>query len=160
MKMPQCSPRRAALAVEAAIVWPALLFLLLTFIVGGTGVFRYEQVACQAREAARWACVRGSDYQLDTNQSSPTQQQIITQTVVPMAVGMDVSQLSVQIQWINQGTGAIQDWDSASKAVKSLNSSGVYVSDSVRVTVSYTWSPGMLVGPMVLRSVCEMPMSH
>ena len=52
-------------------------------IVGGLGVFHYQQTACLAQEAARWASVRGGDYQKDTDQASPTTQQILQQVTEP-----------------------------------------------------------------------------
>jgi Flp pilus assembly protein TadG len=146
--------------VEAAIVFPVLLFLLLGLILGGMGVFRYQQVACLAQEAARYACVRGGDYQDDNNQDSPSQDQILQQAVLPMAVGMDPGSLSLHVQWIDQGTSTVQDWDAASKDVKSLTQQGEYVTNTVRVTVTYQWSPGLFIGTTTLQSVCEVPMSY
>ena len=51
---PPMMRRRAALAVETAIVLPVMVFLLLMLIVGGIGVFRYQQVACLARDEESW----------------------------------------------------------------------------------------------------------
>ena len=154
---PKC--RTGAVALEAAIVLPVLLLLILGLIVGGTGVFRYQQVACQAREAARWACVRGSDYQKQTQQSSPSQQQILEQAVRPFATGMDPAALSIQVQWIDNGTNTAWAWDSASKNVRSITSSGQYISNSVSVTVQYQYTAGLFWSPMTLQSVTQVPMS-
>jgi hypothetical protein len=134
--------------------------LLLFLIVGGMLVFRYQQVACQAREASRWACVRGGDYQKDLDQASPTQQQILEQSVLPLAVGMDPNSLSIQVQWIDRGNNIIQDWDGAPKDVKSVTPLGEYVSNAVRVTVTYVYSPGILMGSVSLQSVSELPMAY
>ena len=152
--------RPASATVEAAIVFPIMLTLLLTLIVGGIGVFRYQQVALLGQEASRWASVRGADYHKDTNQTCPTEDQICQQAVLPMAVGMDASQLTVQTQWVNQGNATVQDWDAAPKDVKSLTASGEYVTNTVRVTITYNWIPGILVGPWTLTSVSETPMSE
>jgi len=54
--------RRAATAVEASIIYPITFFLLLGLIVGGMGMFRYQQMASLARETARYASVHGTDY--------------------------------------------------------------------------------------------------
>ena len=51
--------RRGAAAVEFAAVAPVLILLLFGTVVGGLGIFRYHQVATLAREAARYASVRG-----------------------------------------------------------------------------------------------------
>ncbi len=151
--------RRAALAIEAAVVYPVLIFLLLGLIIGGMGVFRYQQVACQAREAARWASVRGSDWANTTDQPSPTQKQIFDQAVAPFTAGMDTSKIAIQVQWIDQASGQIYDWDSGKRHPKSVKS-GDYVTNKVRVTITYQWSPGLLiVGPLYLKSCSEIPMS-
>jgi Flp pilus assembly protein TadG len=146
--------------VESAIVFPVVLVLFFGLIVGGIGIFRYQQVACLAQEAARWASVRGGDYQKDTDQNSPTQAQIRDQAVLPLAVSMDTNQLSVQVEWVDQGSNTSTDWDAATKDVKSLTPQGEYVNNSVRVTVTYNWSPGILIGPLTLSSQCEVPMSE
>ncbi len=152
--------RHGSLAVETALVFPVMLFLLLALIVGGMGVFRYQQVANLAQEAARWTCVRGGDYQKDNNLGSPTQAQVLQQVVLPLAVGMDPTQLSLQAQWINQGTNTTQSWDSSPKDVKSINGDGEYVTNTLRMTITYNWSPGLFLGSITLTSVCEVPMSY
>jgi Flp pilus assembly protein TadG len=156
----QSERRRGSQAVEAAIVFPVLMFLLLALIVGGIGVFRYQQVALLSQEASRWAGVRGADFQKDADAPSPTQAQILQQAVLPLAVGMDPSSISLQVQWIDQGNAKITDWDSAPKYVKSQTPGGDWVTNTVRVTVTYQWSPGLLVGPLTLTSCCEGPMSE
>ena len=102
--------------------------------------------------------VRG-DYQKETNQPSPTQAQLYQQTVLPLAVGMDTTCLNVSIQWVNQGNNTTLSWDSAPKDVKSINSLGEYVTNSVQVTVTYTWAPGLLLGRITMTSVSQLPMS-
>jgi Flp pilus assembly protein TadG len=145
--------------LETAIVLPVYLLVLLGLIVGGLGVFHYQQAACLAQEAARWASVRGRDYQADTNQPSPTTQQILQQ-VVPLAASMDTSQISLAVLWINQGTSTTQSWDSAPKDVKSQNAQGDYVSNTVRATITYTWDPGLLFSPVTLSCTSEVPMAN
>ena len=152
--------RSGAAAVEAAIVIPILILLLLGLILGGMGVFHSQQTACLAQEIARYASTHGSDYQKDTNQKSPTQDQIINAVALPLAVSMDASQLSFSIQWINQGANDIQDWDGSPKNVKSLTPNGEYVTNTLRVTVTYNWVPGSFIGANTLTSVCEVPMSN
>src|SRR5437764_13265984 len=107
--------RRGAVTVETAIVLPVLCLLVFGLIVGGMGVFRYQLVAFLSREAARYAAVRGADWQRDTGQASPTQRQI-TDTVAPMAVSMDPAGLTVRVQWVNGVTGDVADWDASGKA--------------------------------------------
>jgi len=156
--------RRAAITVEAAVVLPVVIMLLFGLIVGGLGVFRYQQVAAQAREAARWASVRGSDWRRATGKASPTKQQIFDQVVVPLAAGMDPRYLSIEVQWIRQASATTLDWDSASKAPKSIDLTqrvnNRYITNHIRVTVTYEWTPEVfLSGSLKLQSICEIPMS-
>ena len=50
--------------------------------------------------------------------------------------------------------------DGATKDVKSVTPQGEYVSNTVRVTVRYVWSPGVLTDPVSMTSVCEIPMAN
>ena len=153
--------RRGALVVESALVYPLLVLLLLGLIVGGLGVFRYQQVACQAREAARWAAVRGLEMKKESGQAPPTRQEIIRQAVLPLAAGMDPAKLTVQVEWIDQVTGQAHDWDAVNKAVTGMTAAGDPVTHRVRVTVTYRWSPELfLAGPLNLKSVSEMPIAY
>jgi Flp pilus assembly protein TadG len=146
--------------VESALVYPVVVLLLFGLIVGGLGVFRYQLVACQAREAARWASVRGANWQKSTGTSSPTTSEIVQQVVLPLTAGMDPKKLTVQVQWIDQTTGTAYDWDGASKAPTGTTSTGDTVANRVRVTVTYQWFPEVfLTGPLNLKSVSEIPMA-
>jgi Flp pilus assembly protein TadG len=153
--------RRGAVLVESAIVYPVLFLLLFGLIVGGLGVFRYQQVACQAREAARYACVRGARRLLETGQVPPTAAAIRTQVVLPLAAGMDPTKLTVQVQFLDEVAGTITDWDLATKWPTSTTTSGQLVTNHTRVTVTYQWTPELFVaGPVNLKSVSEMPMEY
>ena len=46
------------------------------------------------------------------------------------------------------------------KDVRSVTASGEYVTNAVRVTVTYRWSPGLFGDPLVVRGVCETPMAQ
>jgi Flp pilus assembly protein TadG len=148
-------------ALEAAVAYPVLFVLLLGVVIGGLGVFRYQQVACQAREAARWAAVRGASYQKDTGTASPTQEQIRQTAVVPLAAGMDPANLVVTVEWVDQATGTVYPWDTAARRPTSITASGAVVTNTVRVTVTYRWLPAGVAGKTVnLVSVSELPMSN
>jgi Flp pilus assembly protein TadG len=54
--------RRGTTSIEFVMSCPVVFFLIFATIVGGMGVFRYQQVAALAREGARWASVHGSPY--------------------------------------------------------------------------------------------------
>jgi hypothetical protein len=147
--------------IESALVYPLLFLLLLGLIVGGLGVFRYQQVACQAREASRYACVHGARYQKDTGNPCPSQAQILQQVVLPLAAGMDPQNLSLQLQWIDETKGAVVPWDQAGKWPTGVDVTGATVNNRVRATVTYQWWPEVfLAGPINLSSVSEIPMAY
>jgi Flp pilus assembly protein TadG len=151
--------RRGAVALETALVYPVLLLVFLGLVVGGMGVFRYQQVACQAREAARYAAVHGGDWQKATDKNSPTQSEIFTNAVLPLLAGMSSDSVTIQIQWIDQSSGTAVDWDKASKSPHSITASGESVTNTVRVTINYQWSPDIIFGPIYMTSTCEVPMT-
>jgi Flp pilus assembly protein TadG len=152
--------RRAAVALEAAIVYPVLFVLLFGLIVGGMGVYRSQMVARMAREAARYASVRGGYYTLDTGQTSPTQAQIIQTIVAPLAAAMDTTQLTVVVEVVDGVSGTVTPWDSSGKWPTSLNASGQPVANAVRVTITYNWVPEVLLGsPVTLQSISQTPLS-
>ena len=64
--------RSATTIVECALVFPALMIFLFGLIIGGLGVFRYQEVASLAREGARYASVRGTDYSSATGKPAAT----------------------------------------------------------------------------------------
>jgi Flp pilus assembly protein TadG len=154
------SYRRGALAVESAIVQATMIVLLLALVAGGMGVFRYQQVVMLSREAARAVSVKGSVYQRETGKASPTQQEILQNVVQPLATSMDLTQLTLTIEWIDGATGAVVPWDSSTKAPQGTTATGARVNNRIRVTITYQWSPQLFgVGPCCLKSVAEQPMS-
>ena len=54
--------RRGVAAVEFAVIAPVVLLFAFGLIVGGLGVFRYQEVAHLAREGARYASTHGGMY--------------------------------------------------------------------------------------------------
>ena len=59
-------PARAGMtAVESAVVFPLTLLMIIGVVVGGLGVFRYQEVSHLAREATRYASTHGGQYQID-----------------------------------------------------------------------------------------------
>jgi Flp pilus assembly protein TadG len=124
--------RPATTAVEFAIVSVFILFpLMFGLIVGGLGVFRYIQIASLAREASRWASVRGAQWVKDNPNLPAASQANIQNFVINQAAGLDTQQITV--------TSAI--------------------GSKVTVTVSYNWSPEVSYFPnVVFTSTSESPM--
>lgn len=142
--------RRGSVTTESIVAVPVLVFLILAILVGGYGVFRYQQIALLAREGARYASVHGGQYQLETSNAAATPQDVYNNAIAPYAVNLDMSQLSYSVTW------------NANNMPQSVNSDyEAPTSNTVTVTVKYKWFPeAYLVGPIVLSSTSTVPMSY
>ena len=142
--------RRSGLAVvELAVVAPVFVLILFGLIIGGLGVFRYNQVASLAREAARHASVRGSEYARETGQPAATQDSVHKEAVLSRAAGMDADRLSTTVTW------------DASNAPRRTNADRSVTTNYVVVTVTYRWAPEALFGgEFTLTSTSKMPMAQ
>lgn len=132
------SGRPGATLIEAALVYPVLLLLLLGLVVAGLGVFRYQQVAGLAREGARYASVRGATYQISTGETAATPQDVYNNVLRPRAIALDLKQLSYSVTW---------DPDNRQGSL-------------VKVMVTYRWVPEVFLGGMDLTSTAVMPVSY
>jgi Flp pilus assembly protein TadG len=142
------NPRRAATTVEFAVACPVAMLLVFGLIIGALGVFRYQQVANLAREAARWASVHGSEYQRETHQPAATQASIYRDVVLPRAAGLDSSQLQCTVTWNRNNAPTYEV------------SRDVVVTNIVTVTVTYQWVPEAYLGGITLTSTSRVPMSY
>src|SRR5689334_21523040 len=86
--------RRGTTTIEFAFTCPIAFFLIFAIIVGGLGVFRYQQVAAAAREGARYASVHGGWYQEDTGKPAATPSDVYTNAILPAANALDPSHLT------------------------------------------------------------------
>jgi hypothetical protein len=151
--------RRAALAVESAIVYTVMFLMILGLLVGGLGIFRYQQVAWLSQEGARRTCVRGADFQLETMQTPPTQAQIRDE-LVALTAGLDPAALTVEVWLVDGLTGQATAWDSSSKSVLATAPSGEKATNRLRVVVRYQWIPETgISGPILLGCNSEVPMA-
>lgn len=165
--------RRGATLLEGAFALPVTFFFICATVVGGMGIFRYQEIAHLAREAARFAAVHGSQYASE-NASAITAgtlpsvdvAYLTDQIVKARAVGLDTSQLKVTVS-INTPNGTY-GWDATGSnnnhaiyTTVTQNGSSVDVVNTVSVTVTYKWFPeAYLVGPFTLSSTSVMPMSY
>jgi Flp pilus assembly protein TadG len=140
--------RRGANLVEAAIVYPVVLLLLLGVIVVGLGMFRYNQVAELAREGARWASVRGAQYSSDTGNAAATSTEV-GNYVKGLAAGLDPNSLTVTTTW------------NTSNAL-THTSGNLTIKNTVSVTVSYPWIPEAFFGgaTLTMQSTSVMTMNY
>lgn len=142
--------RRGATAVEFAFCCPIVFFFVFATIVGCLGVFRYQQTAELAREAARWASVHGGQYAEETGNSAATAQDIYSNAIQPAAATLNLSKLSYQVTW---NTSNMPLDASASYETPKGN--------TVSVTVTYQWFPEMyLIGPFSLTSTSTAQMIY
>jgi Flp pilus assembly protein TadG len=141
--------RRGATVVEAAIIYPLTFLILIGLIVGGFGIFRYQQVASLARRAARWASVHGGQYAQDTGNAAATANDVYQQAVLPNAVGLDSSHLTCAVNWNPD------NWPS-----HVTTNTGTAAGSTVTVTVSYTWMPEAYLGSITLTSTSVVPMEY
>jgi Flp pilus assembly protein TadG len=125
--------------VESALVYPVVLLLVIGLIVGGAGVFRYQEVAHLARQGARWASVHGTQYAQHTGHAAATASDVYNNAVAPGGITLSASDLSSSVSWSPD------------------NSPG----STVTVTVTYQWFPeAFLVGPFNLSSTSSRTMSY
>ena len=142
--------RRGATAVEFAISCPIIFFFMFATIIGGLGVFRYQQTAELAREAARWASVHGGQYAEETGNSAATAQDIYTNAIQPGATTLDLSKLSYQVTW-----------DKSNMPLDASTGFETPKGNTVSVTVTYQWFPEMyLIGPFSLTSTSTAQMIY
>src|SRR5579859_1319392 len=67
-------------AIECAVVYPITFAIILATIVGGLGIFRYQNMAFLSREASRYCATHGAQYVKEnlnsSHPSSPTAGQL------------------------------------------------------------------------------------
>lgn len=145
------TPRRGATTLEAAVVVPMVLLVMIVLVVGGLGVFRYQEVAAMAREASRYASTHGASYRKDAGLSVGTpadwRADIQSNVLVPWSDGFDPHLLTYTVNWSTVPTqpGVADNWPGA----------------TVTVTVSYQWLPEFyFVGPITLTSTSTATISN
>jgi hypothetical protein len=174
LRRPVPPPRRAGVVVEAALVLPIAFLLILGVLIGGMGVFRYQEVAHLARLTARYAAVHGGQYAQDNASAiaagtlpNVSNNYLARSIAAANAVLLNSSQLSVSTT-ITTHSGAYA-WDDTTNNNNRMpystytdgNGNTDYVTSTVQVTVSYQWVPEwFLAGPITLTSTAVVPMSY
>jgi Flp pilus assembly protein TadG len=143
--------RRGATLVEFALVAPITFLLLIGLLVGGMGIFRYQEVATLARQASRYASVHGTHYQADTGQPAATATDIYNNAIAANNVSLDLSQLQSTVTW---------NTDNRPYHTIVSNGTVVPVTNTVTVTITYTWIPEAYLGGVTLTSTSVTPMSN
>src|SRR5215471_15788539 len=164
----QHSPRRPGVTtVEFAVVCLALLVLLFGMIVGGMGVFRYEEMAHLAREGARYAATHGGQYQKEgipqqTGVPAVASSADLQAYLLPKVVGLDPSKLTITVSWSAPSSVVPSNLPTYLDTDLTLVPPGQKVDRNyVTVTVSYQWQPESFpIGPFQLTSSSTVPMSY
>jgi Flp pilus assembly protein TadG len=144
-------PRAGGSVVEFAVVSPILFLLLLGLIIGGLGIFRYQQVASLARESSRWASVHGTGYAKATGKPAATATDVYNQIIAPEAVALNLNDLSYSVTW---------NTDNQPYHTLIVNGNVVAVTNTVTVTISYQWIPEAYLGGITFTSTSTLPMSN
>jgi Flp pilus assembly protein TadG len=143
--------RRGATMVEGALVLSVFFSLTFCTIITVLGVYRYQQVAALAREAARYASVHGGQFALDTGQSMATSQSIYTNAIQPKVIGLNLNNLTYSVTWDNSNEMPIY---------LANVTNNTYMRNRVTVTLSYKWVPEAYLGSITLTSTSVMEMSY
>jgi Flp pilus assembly protein TadG len=143
-------PRVGFAATESVLVLPVLSALIFGTVIGGYGIFRYQQIALLAREGARYASVHGGQYQQETGNPAATPQDVYNNAILPFATNLDLSQLSYSVTW-----------DTSNMPYHTTTDYEKPVANTVTVTVNYKWFPeAYFIGPITLSSTSTVPMSY
>ena len=145
-------PRAGFAATESVLVLPVLSAVILGTVIGGYGIFRYQQIALLAREGARYASVHGTQYAQEMNVTAPTPDQIFNNVIAPMAVGFDTTQMGYSITYNTTSWPYHTTVDS--------NGNVVPIQNTVTVTLTYQWVPEAFLGGVTLSATSVMPMSY
>ncbi len=142
--------QRGTTTVELAVTCPIAFFLIFATIIGGLGVFRYQQVAALAREGARWASLHGSEYAADTGNPAATPEDVFNTIIRPAAVSLSADHLTYQVSW-NQSNEPLTVDENYEQPF----------GNTVTVRVNYIWFPELfLIGPYTLTSTSTAQMMY
>jgi Flp pilus assembly protein TadG len=143
--------RPAGAMIQFAVVGSITFLLLIGLLIGGLGIFRYQQVARLARDASRWASVHGTQYAADTKNTAATATDVYNNIISPNAAGLDLTKMTYSVTWSTSNS----PYHTAT-----VNGSTVNVANTVTVTISYQWVPEAYLGGVTLSSTSVTVMSY
>jgi Flp pilus assembly protein TadG len=159
--------RRGATLMEYAIITPITFLLILGLVVGGLGIFRYQEVSSLAREASRYASTHGGQYTLDgqptkTGVAAVSSSSDIQAFVAARAVALDPNLLTAEISWSSPATINPRNIPSyVDIDVVQVPPAQKATQNYVTVTVTYIWMPELyLTGPITLTSTSKIAMTY
>ena len=92
-------PRQGSSIVEAAIVLPIAFLFVIGIIVGGLGVFQYNQLTGLTRECARWASVHGRSWQRSGGGQRPSAGDLVTEVLEKRSTAIDPKKIECKLEW-------------------------------------------------------------
>jgi hypothetical protein len=131
----QSRSRRGATIVEMAVVGPLAFLMVIGLMIGALGIFRYNQVAALAHEGARWAAVRGRNFERINHRKPITADEVRSNVIVPRAAGIDLNRLVCTMN-LDKGRSVVS------------------------VTVSYLWLPEAYFGKLTLSNTATTLVSN
>lgn len=173
MRRKQNQKRPGSHTVECALVFPVVFFFMIGILVGGMGIFRYQQVCYLAREAARFASTHAGQYQQENaqaiqNGTLPNVNEAYLQTNIIAANASNLNAANLASSVTVNMPGGNYDWDDTAdnnnrwpNSLQTINQVTYNQTNTVSVTVTYTWVPEMLlIGPITLTSTSVMPICY
>jgi Flp pilus assembly protein TadG len=171
----RCDIRFGATVVECAIVYPVTFLLLLGIVIGGMGIFRYQEVASLARSGARYASTHGAQYRKDAalaTGSAGTADgnsnntfwysvnpslsdgadtswagDVYDKSIRPNLVALDAAHLTCKVGW--------------PPVINQPDKPDNWPGSRVSVTVTYEWMPELfIIGPIKLTSTSTMAITN
>ncbi len=123
-----------------------MFLIVFAIILLGIAVSGYQQVAHTAREASRWASVHGAQYAKENNTTAATPQDVYTNAIAPYASGLQAEGVTYSVTWNTDANG--NPIKTPTRTVPVVDpatglSKNVAVSNTVTVTITYTWNTGM-----------------
>jgi Flp pilus assembly protein TadG len=159
--------RRGGTLVEFAVISAATFLVIFALIIGGLGIFRYQEVSHLAREGARYASTHGGRYSQDgipaqTGVPAVNSSSDLLSYLQPQTSLLDPNLLQVSVSWTAPSWVTPSNYPTYMDTDPTLVPPGQVVEQNyVIVTVSYQWFPELyLVGPFTLTSTSEMAMSY
>ena len=149
--------RDGAVLVEAALVYPIVFMIVFGIIIMGLNTFRYHQVAHIAREASRWASVRGGQYEKETGNLAATPSDIFREVILPHSGGMHQSDIGYTVTWSNDDNRPTYTTKVINPTTGLLET--VSRANTVTVTVSHSWDTGIF-GRMTVDSTSVNVISY
>jgi Flp pilus assembly protein TadG len=137
--------------VEFAIFGSVTFLMLLGLVVGGLGIFRYQQVSHLAREASRWASVHGTQYAAETGNTAATSTDVYNQIIAKDASLLNLSDLTYSVTW---------NTSNSPYHTTIVNNTLVPVTNTVTVTITYQWLPEAYFGKHTFTSTSVTPMAY